>query len=243
MIETKKRTLLKAICWKLIGFFCLTFLGYIFTGSFKVAGLIALAQFIVTFLIYAAHERIWARVSWGKTRGISIQMTGMSGAGKSTISKIASKNLIKKGYLVEVIDGDEYRESLCKDLGFTKPDRNANIRRLSFVSKVLSRNNIISIIAAINPYENIREENKIKDPTMKTVYIKCDLGTLFERDTKGMYARASLPENHPEKIENFTGISDPFEEPKNPDLVLDTSKQTVSESAKIFEKFIINQIS
>ena len=170
-------------------------------------------------------------------------MTGMSGAGKSTLSKMVSKNLIKKGYLVEIIDGDEYRENLCKDLGFSKEDRNTNIRRLSFVSKVLSRNNIISIIAAINPYDEIRKENKYKDSNLKTVYIKCDLDTLIKRDVKGLYAKALLPDGHKDKIYNFTGISDPFEEPDQPDLIINTSEQTMHQSAKILENFIITQVS
>ena len=144
--------------------------------------------------------------------------------------------------MVEIIDGDEYRENLCKDLGFSKEDRNTNIRRLSFVSKVLSRNNVISIIAAINPYDEIRQENKKKDPNLKTVYIKCNLETLIQRDVKGLYKKALLPDNHPDKIYNFTGISDPFEEPEQCDLVIETDKQDLSNSAKILENFILRNV-
>ena len=199
--------------------------------------------FIITFFLYTIHERLWTHICWGKTKGLSIQMTGMSGAGKSTLSSLVSKRLVKKGYKVEVIDGDEYRENLCKDLGFSKEDRNTNIRRLSFVSKVLSRNNVISIIAAINPYDDIRQENKEKDSNLKTVFIKCDLDTLIERDVKGLYAKALLPEGHPERINNFTGISDPFESPEEPDLVINTAKQTLEQSVKLLEEFIIREIS
>ena len=98
-------------------------------------------------------------------KGIFIQMTGLSGAGKSTISFATQRILREMGYNVEVIDGDEYREGLCKDLGFSKEDRNTNIRRLSFVGKVLSRNNVICIMSAINPYDSIRKEvieNKVR---------------------------------------------------------------------------------
>ena len=239
MIETRKRSIAKALSWKIVGAICLVSLGYFITDSFRSAGLIALLQFIITFFLYALHERVWSPIKWGKTKGISIQMTGMSGAGKSTLSSTVSKMLQQKGYKVEIIDGDEYRENLCKDLGFSKKDRNANIRRLNFVSKVLQRNNVISIIAAINPYENIRQENKLRNKNLKTVYIKCDLDTLIKRDVKGLYAKALLPDGHKDKVYNFTGISDPFEEPEHADLVINTSEQTIEKSAIILEKFII----
>ena len=211
MIETRKRSLAKAFSWKMVGAACLFVLGYFITDSLKSAGLIALLQFIITFFLYAAHERIWSPIKWGKSKGISIQMTGMSGAGKSTLSNIVSKVLQQKGYKVEIIDGDEYRENLCKDLGFSKKDRNANIRRLNFV----------------------------RNKNLKTVYIKCDLDTLIKRDVKGLYAKALLPDGHKDKVYNFTGISDPFEEPEHADLIINTSEQTIEKSAIILEKFII----
>jgi len=243
MIETKKRSLTKATSWKITGATSLIVLSYLLTGSFELAGKIAILQFVITFFLYMGHERLWTHVNWGKTKGLSIQMTGMSGAGKSTLSNLIRDRLVKKGYKVEIIDGDEYRENLCKDLGFSKEDRNTNIRRLNFVSKVLSRNSVISIIAAINPYEEVRKENKQRNPNIKTVYVECDIDTLIERDVKGLYARALLPDEHPEKIHNFTGISDPFEAPKGADLVVNSSIQTLEESAKLLENFIIKEIS
>jgi adenylylsulfate kinase len=171
--------------------------------------------------------------------GIFVQMTGMSGAGKSTMTFLAQTRLREMGYNVEVIDGDEYREGLCKDLGFSKEDRNTNIRRLSFVGKVLSRNNVICIMSAINPYDNIRREVKENNPLSKIVYVKCEIDTLIERDPKGLYKRALLPKTDPNHIPNFTGISDPFEEPKNADLVIDTEKQTIDESVSNLVNFIL----
>ena len=171
-------------------------------------------------------------------KGIFIQMTGMSGAGKSTISFAAQKIMKEMGHNVEVIDGDEYREGLCKDLGFSKEDRNTNIRRLSFVGKVLSRNNVVCIMSAINPYDEVRREVVKNNNLAKTVFIKCGVNSLIERDPKGLYRRALLPEGHPERIENFTGISDPFEEPENPDLVIDTEQETLVESVNKLISFI-----
>ena len=174
-------------------------------------------------------------------KGIFIQMTGLSGAGKSTISFATQRILREMGYNVEVIDGDEYREGLCKDLGFSKEDRNTNIRRLSFVGKVLSRNNVICIMSAINPYDSIRKEVIENNPLARTVFVECDINTLIGRDPKGLYRRALLPDGNPEKIHNFTGISDPFQTPSEADLVLNTDEETVEESVKRLISFIFKE--
>ena len=243
MISTKKRNILKAASWKTLGFITLSILTYFITGSLKQMTYIAILYHLCMLIAYIFHERLWDKIRWGKTKGLAIQMTGMSGAGKSTLTRLVSQRLKKRGLLVELIDGDEYRANLCNDLGFSKEDRNTNIRRLGFVSKVLSRNNVITIIAAINPYEEVRKELNSKDKNLKTVYVKCDVNELIERDVKGLYKRALLPDGHPDKVYNFTGISDPFEEPTNPDLVINTAEQTVEKSVKVLEQFILREIS
>lgn len=172
--------------------------------------------------------------------GLFIQMTGLSGAGKTTLARNVHKQLIKSGFNAEVIDGDEYRINLCKDLGFSKEDRNENIRRLSFVGKVLCRNSIIVIMSAINPYESIRKE--ISDDRTKLVYVKCSLSVLKNRDPKGLYKRALLPEGHPDYIPNFTGISDQFEEPIYPDLIIETDKYSIDECSNELKNFILNNL-
>lgn len=166
-------------------------------------------------------------------------MTGLSGAGKSTIANEVKRRLEKKGIKVEVIDGDEYRQGLCSDLGFSKEDRNTNIRRLGFVAKVLARNNVITIMSAINPYEEVRKELRSMSEHTKTVFVKCDIEVLKERDPKGLYKKALLPDDHPEKIKNFTGISDPFDSPLVCDLTIDTGKESIEESVKKLERFIL----
>ena len=243
MINTRKRNIAKAASWKTIGFITLSVLTYLITGSLKQMTYIAILYHLCMLMAYMFHERLWDKILWGKTKGLAIQMTGMSGSGKSTLTKLVSQRLKKKGLLVEIIDGDEYRANLCSDLGFSKEDRNANIRRLGFVSKVLSRNNVITIIAAINPYDEIRKELIEKDKNLKTVYIKCKLETLIERDVKGLYKRALLPDGHPNKVYNFTGISDPFEEPVDADLVINTAEQALDKSVKLLEQFILREIS
>ena len=173
---------------------------------------------------------------------IFIQLTGLSGAGKTTLASKVKAALLKLKYKAEVIDGDAYRQTLCKDLGFSKADRIENIRRLGSVANVLARNEVIAIMAAINPYESVRQEIKDQYDCVHTVWIDCDLETLIKRDTKGLYRRAMLPKEHPDKISNFTGIDDPFERPENPDLIIDTHKNSEEESSRILLDYILAQI-
>jgi len=177
------------------------------------------------------------------TKGLLIQMTGLSGSGKSTLASLASDSLREDGYAVEILDGDEYRTDLCSDLGFSKEDRNTNIKRLGFVGSVLARHGVIAIMATINPYEEIRLQLTQKYDNIMTVYIKCDINTLLVRDPKGLYKKAALPDGHKDKIHNFTGISDPFEIPKDPDLTIDTDMLTLDESAELLKRFIIDTIN
>lgn len=167
------------------------------------------------------------------------QMTGLSGAGKTTIAQNVKAKLIEKGYAIEILDGDIFRKNLCSDLGFSKKDRNENIRRMGFVANLLAQNKVIAIISAINPYDEIRQELTQKYQA-KLIYVKCDMATLRKRDTKGLYERAFLPENHPDKLRNLTGVNDTFEIPENPDLVLNTSEETLEDSLKKVLDFILS---
>ena len=169
-----------------------------------------------------------------------IQMTGMSGAGKSTIAQAAQERLVALGYPVEWIDGDVYRQRLCKDLGFSKADRLENIRRLGAVGLERMQNGVIALLAVINPYEEARAGLSAQSPNVKTVFIQCPLPILQQRDTKGLYKRAALPKEHPDYVAHFTGISDPFEPPEQPDLIIATGTQSVADSAAELVAFIIN---
>ena len=166
-------------------------------------------------------------------KGLFIQMSGLSGAGKTTLAMAAQKRLVENGVEhVEIIDGDEYREGLCSDLGFSKEDRNTNIRRLGFVGRVLARNGVVAIMSAINPYDEIRQEIGGKQ-----VYIKTGLEAVISRDVKGLYAKALSGE-----IPNFTGISDPFEEPSSADLVVETDKETLEDCVSQLCEFIMENL-
>jgi len=243
MIDTKERSVLKSLTWRVVAIVLLAIVSFLTTENLRTASLITLFYHSIQIGVFFAHERIWNMVKWGKTTGLFVQMTGMSGAGKTTLARIVQQRLQKKGVQVEVIDGDEYRSNLCSDLGFSKEDRNTNIRRLGFVAKVLARNNVVSIISAINPYEGVREELSNMGNNVKTVYVSCGLETLKQRDTKGLYRKALLPDGHPEKIHNFTGISDPFEEPTMADLTVNTQDEDIEVSAHKLEEFIVRSVS
>ncbi len=167
-----------------------------------------------------------------------IQFCGLSGSGKTTLARKAKEYFDGKRVNIEIIDGDEYRKFLCSDLGFTRPDRHANIRRLAFVADKLSQYNVIPIICAINPYEEIRREVATIYKEVQTIYIKCSLAELFRRDTKGLYARTLLPEGDPQRLQNLSGVSDPFEVPSRPDLIIETDNETVPESSKKLIRYI-----
>ncbi len=169
-----------------------------------------------------------------------IQFCGLSGSGKTTLARAIKELLAEKNVPVEIIDGDEYRKELCADLGFSREDRNTNIRRLAFVASKLSKFNIVAIICAINPYESIREEVRNKYENVKTVFIDCSMNELIKRDTKGLYKKALLPATDPEKVHNLTGVNDPFDLPLNPDLVIHSDMERADESAQKLVDFILS---
>ncbi|MBI4299726.1 MAG: adenylyl-sulfate kinase [Chloroflexi bacterium] len=166
------------------------------------------------------------------TRGFTIWLTGLSGAGKTTIAERLDAELRRRGRRVELLDGDVVRTHLSKGLGFSKEDRDTNIRRIGFVAKLLTRNGAAVIASAISPYREIRDENRRDIGDFVEVYVECPLEELVKRDVKGLYAKAIRGE-----IAQFTGVSDPYEEPLNAEVVVRTDRETVEEStAKILAK-------
>src|SRR5271167_1634159 len=157
-------------------------------------------------------------------QGFTLWFTGLSGAGKSTLANLAAEELRKRAHRVEILDGDEVRTNLSKGLGFSKEDRDTNIRRIGYVCRLLSRNGVITVSAAISPYRDVRDEIRHAHDRFFEVYMKCPIDTLAERDVKGLYKKALKAE-----IKNFTGVSDPYEEPINPDVVVDSSVETVDQ--------------
>ena len=165
------------------------------------------------------------------SKGFTVWFTGLSGAGKTTLAQSLVPELRARGRNVEVLDGDEVRTNLSKGLGFTKEDRDTNIRRIGYVSRLLARNGVAVISAAISPYREIRDEvrQSIEAEGIKfiEVYVKCPLEVLTERDVKGLYQKALAGE-----IKGFTGVSDPYEEPLDPEIVVETDRESIPISAR-----------
>ena len=169
-----------------------------------------------------------------ENKGLTLWFTGLSGSGKSTLAQYLAPKLQELGKKVEVLDGDEVRENLSKGLGFSKEDRDTNIRRIGYVANLLARNGAVAITAAISPYAAVRQECRDQaQADFVEVYVHCPLEVVEERDTKGLYkkARAGI-------IKNFTGISDPYEDPVNPEVTVDTSKESIEESAEKILAFL-----
>ncbi len=167
-------------------------------------------------------------------KGATIWMTGLSGSGKSTVANMLAKRLRAVGARVEILDGDVVRTNLSKGLGFSKEDRDTNIRRIGFVCNLLSRNGVFAIAAAISPYRAIRDEVRAAAGDFVEVFADCPLDTLVERDAKGLYKKALAGE-----IKNFTGVSDPYEPPESPEVRVDSSRQTAEESTETVWQYLI----
>jgi adenylylsulfate kinase len=160
-----------------------------------------------------------------KSKGVTVWFTGLSGSGKTTISKGVERELRLRNCLVEILDGDVVRTHLSKGLGFSKEDRDANVRRIGFVANLLSRNGVVAITAVISPYRAARNEIRMMSENFIEVYVDAPLEICEARDVKGLYAMARAGE-----IRGFTGIDDPYEEPLDPEIVCNTAEESIEES-------------
>src|SRR5215831_7954495 len=160
-------------------------------------------------------------------KGFTIWFTGLSGAGKSTLSEALEQRLKARGRNIEILDGDIVRTHLSKGLGFSREDRDTNIKRIAFVCGLLTRNGVACISAAISPYREAREWARQEIGNFVEVYVKCPLEVCRERDVKGLYKLVDEG-----KIKNFTGVDDPYEEPEHPEVVVEADKESVEESVQ-----------
>jgi len=170
------------------------------------------------------------RIKLMKQKGVTIWLTGLSGAGKSTIAVELEHALLENRHQAYILDGDNIRHGLNKNLGFSPEDRSENIRRIGEVAKLFTDANIITITAFISPYKQDRDNARKlqREGEFIEVYVKCPLDVCEQRDTKGLYKKARAGE-----VKEFTGISAPYEEPLNPEITIDTSKMSVEEATRV----------
>jgi adenylylsulfate kinase len=167
-----------------------------------------------------------------KHLGFTIWFTGLPCCGKTTIANQVAVILKKRGYLAEQLDGDLIRQNFSSDLSFSKKDRDENIKRATFLAKMLSRNNVVVLASFVSPYKKQRRKARKEIKNFVEVYVRCPLKICMKRDVKGMYRKALEG-----KIKHFTGVDDPYEEPENPDLIVDTDVESVEESVgKVLQK-------
>jgi adenylyl-sulfate kinase len=160
-------------------------------------------------------------------KGFTVWFTGLSGSGKSTIAEMLYHEFQARGMKTEILDGDVVRQNLSKGLGFSKEDRDTNIKRIGYVCNLLSRNGVVAISAAISPYREARDYNRAQIGSFVEIYVRCSIEELTRRDVKGLYKKALAGE-----LPNFTGVSDPYEPPLNPEITVDSERQTVEESLR-----------
>jgi adenylyl-sulfate kinase len=188
-------------------------------------------------LIARRHHEVATKKVTAMHQGFTVWFTGLSGSGKSTLTDLLEAEFKRRGYKIEVLDGDVVRTNLSKGLNFSKADRDINIRRIGFVCDLLSRNGVIAISAAISPYESVRREVRAliesDSAAFVEIYTKCSLDALVDRDVKGLYKKALSGE-----IQNFTGVSDPYEEPANPEITIESDKQSVEESLQQILRYL-----
>lgn len=229
--ETKKRLLAKSVVWRIVAFI-LTFtvtllLANTVAAASTLAIIVAFTDQFIKFFAYYAYEHTWTNIKYGreivKADGATIWLTGLSGSGKTTIAKALIKKLEERLLNVDYLDGDIVRKSFCADLGFTKEDRDENIRRVSYVAQHVSKYALV-VCAFISPYRATRAKIRNTTNNYVEVFVDAPLEVCEERDVKGLYALARAG-----KIENFTGVSDPYEAPESPDVHVRTDLSTVDE--------------
>ena len=171
--------------------------------------------------------------------GVCFWLTGLSGSGKSTVGRLAAGILRDRGHNVEVLDGDDVRQNLCAGLGFSREDRDVNVRRIAWVADLLSRNDVVTFVAAVSPYRRTRDEARARmGERFVEVYVRASVDECERRDVKGLYERARAG-----KIQGFTGVSDPYEEPLTAELTLETEQETAEESARKLVEYLETRLA
>ena len=226
--ETTSRSVIKAFSWRLLATFTTITLVYLFTGRVGMAFTLGGIEIILKMIFYYLHERAWNMTNFGRKepKPVVLWFTGLSGAGKSTISERVYEHLKKEGIKVEHLDGDRVRKIFPKT-GFSKEERNRHVKRVGFLASMLEKSGGTVLASFISPYRDSRQFVRELCNNFVEVHVSTPLEVCEQRDIKGLYAKARKGE-----ITQFTGIDDPYEAPENPEITIDTSNQSVDESVK-----------
>lgn len=224
--ETHSRSVAKAFSWRVIASTTTTVITWIVTGRITQALWVGATEFVSKIGLFWAHERVWDIVPYGRREvpPTVVWFTGLSGSGKSTISQRVTEELRRRGLRVEHLDGDSVR-SIFPATGFTRPDRDAHVRRVGFLASRLEQHGVFVVASFVSPYRESRDFVRGLCTRFVEVYVSTPLEACEARDVKGLYAKARRGE-----IKNFTGISDPYEAPERAEIVLDTTQVSVDEA-------------
>ena len=227
--ETHSRSVAKALSWRILGTVATSLLVFIFTRRLVLSLAVGAVEFVSKIGLFWLHERVWDRLRFGK-RAVEpavIWFTGLSGSGKSTIADRVAADLVSRGLRVERLDGDSVR-NIFPNTGFTRAERDEHIRRIGFLASTLEKNGVFVVASFVSPYEDARRFVRNLCRNFIEVHVATPLEECERRDAKGLYARARRGE-----IANFTGISDPYEPPVRPELVLDTTQISVDQAGRM----------
>lgn len=226
--ESSVRSVVKTLSWRVLATLTTAVLVYAFTGQLKLAALVGGLEVLAKMVLYFVHERAWDKLTYGRhlIQPSVIWFTGLSGSGKSTVAKGVADALKAKGVKVEHLDGDTIR-SIFPATGFTRPDRDAHIRRVGYLASRLEQNGVFVVASLVSPYEDSRRFVRSLCQHFVEVYVATPLEECEKRDVKGLYAKARAGQ-----LQHFTGISDPYEPPTSPEVTLDTSKATLEQSVQ-----------
>ena len=232
--ETNKRSIAKGISWRLVATTTTIIIVYFFFGRLDLAIAAGLIETVLKVALYWAHERAWFKIKWGKKRiePFNLWFTGLPLSGKTTIADKVYKELQKLDIPLERLDSKDIRE-VVPNIGFSRDDRNRHMKRIGHLIQTLQRNSISTVCSFVSPYREARKNIRKMVKNNIVVYVKADIKECQKRDYKGVYKKALSGE-----IENFTGISDVYEEPQHVELVIDTQKISSNEATEMIVKYI-----
>ena len=226
--ETHARSVVKAVSWRILGTFATSVIVFIFTRRWGLSLFVGAMEFVSKIGLFWIHERVWDRLKYGRVeaRPSVVWFTGLSGSGKSTISTQVTAALAKRGHKVEHLDGDSVR-AIFPNTGFTRPDRDAHVRRVGFLASRLESHGVNVVASFVSPYKDSRDAVRSMCGSFIEVFVNTPLEVCESRDVKGLYAKARRGE-----IANFTGINDPYEAPERAEVVIDTTTVPVDEAVR-----------